>query len=1033
MAIRNIYLKIEEIKGYCPVLPEDHVAPPHIYGRDCMRNHGHMDGTIPLTEINARTLDALIYREYLDANYLIPKPDKLVINDINEPIFKSRVPGTVIYCFPGDKLYIHVLNWDTEPHTFHVHGLKYGIASDGSWPFGTQATDGSRSDEICPGKSWIYIYDVTDEMLGAWPFHDHHRNIGNSVNRGLFGGLIVLPKKNCHPPQKLLLPDYLQDFIEECCKRPVCKKHAHLHFHKDDTGAFHHVHPAMGAMEHQNGGHAETMRFEDPAIEHLYHELEEWAQLSYLQPYPKIDQELHVPIFFHFMQGMGTKPAFDSPDINPGGSFSFTFGSEVEYNYHCRFHSNMQGTVKVIMGGPATATVNIVEGAQFKFDPLIVPIGVGGVVTWNHNTGMMVHSVTEDAAGMPTYCINGRAFIGNTPTIVAHAGQKIRWYVFNLDLGMGWHNFHLHGQRWQFGNETIDIRSIGPAESFVVETVVPPVILLPPEIEACQHHDHRHKEAVEVRLKGDFLFHCHVEMHMMMGLAGLLRSRQSVWLTSAQKTLLENTIGLPYDTGSNACPDTDDHRCEDIICGRWEEVPGAPEKWMMHAILLPNTTKVLFYGYGDQPTDADLSRLWDYGAAPGYSIPANQPINVASTPGSIPLANLWSSEHAFIDSPEGKILIHGGFTPREAYIFNPANLVNPWSLTAPTSDPRFYSTSLTLGNGKILTMYGSLSYPPISTSIEIYNPATNNWEPPVAFPASFDYQYYPWTYQLPDGNLFIAGHQGVTRIFDPSAPVDDPAKTFNTISGQRSSGGEKGTSVLLPLRPPLYQPTVIIMGGDLNSTEDKAEIIDLSVAAPSWTSLPKLNVPRPMQVNSVLLPDGRVFLAGGVNGSGGPAELFDPQNPGAGWIMCAEMKYIRQYHSSAILLADGSVLMGGDYGIRTTAVPNPHERYYPAYFGMPRPAIGATPALVHYNDAINIDTPDAIDIKEVILIRPGAVTHGWNQSQRLIECEITAATAVQVKATIPANDNLLPPGYYLLFIVSNSRVPSVGKWIRVTH
>ena len=359
MATRNIYLKIEEIKGYCPVYPEDHVAPPHTYGRDCMRNHGHEDGIIPMAEINARTLDALIYREYLDVNYLVPKPDKLVINDINEPIFTDRVPGTVIYCHPGDRLYIHVLNWDTQPHTFHVHGLKYGIESDGSWPFGTQASDGRRSDEICPGKTWTYIYDVTDEMLGAWPFHDHHRHIGDSVNRGLFGGVVVLPKEGCHPPHRLRLPDSIEDFMEECCKRPKSEKHAHLHFHMDAEGAFQHTHSTHSSMEHHHDeGHIHDIaKFEDPLIEQLYHELEEWAQLDYLQPRPKFDEPLHVPIFFHLMQGTGGKPAFDSPDLNAGDSFSVPFGSEGEYKYHCRFHANMQGTVKVVMGGPATATV----------------------------------------------------------------------------------------------------------------------------------------------------------------------------------------------------------------------------------------------------------------------------------------------------------------------------------------------------------------------------------------------------------------------------------------------------------------------------------------------------------------------------------------------------------------------------------------------------------------------------------------------------------------------------------------------------
>jgi hypothetical protein len=65
MAIRNIYLKIERIPDYSPVEPDDHVSPPIKYRRDCMRNMGHEDGTIPDDEVAARRLTALIYREYL--------------------------------------------------------------------------------------------------------------------------------------------------------------------------------------------------------------------------------------------------------------------------------------------------------------------------------------------------------------------------------------------------------------------------------------------------------------------------------------------------------------------------------------------------------------------------------------------------------------------------------------------------------------------------------------------------------------------------------------------------------------------------------------------------------------------------------------------------------------------------------------------------------------------------------------------------------------------------------------------------------
>ncbi|ASL29121.1 hypothetical protein ACG10_22925 (plasmid) [Azotobacter chroococcum] len=76
---------------------------------------------------------------------------------------------------------------------------------------------------------------------------------------------------------------------------------------------------------------------------------------------------------------------------------------------------------------------------------------------------------------MPSWCLNGRSFVGNTPTIVAKSGKCIRWYVFDLDLSTQWHNFHIHGQRFHRGDERYDTRSLGPAESFMGDTIVPNV------------------------------------------------------------------------------------------------------------------------------------------------------------------------------------------------------------------------------------------------------------------------------------------------------------------------------------------------------------------------------------------------------------------------------------------------------------------------------------------------------------------------------------------------------------------------------
>lgn len=463
----------------------------------------------------------------------------------------------------------------------------------------------------------------------------------------------------------------------------------------------------------------------------------------------------------------------------------------------------------------------------------------------------------------------------------------------------------------------------------------------------------------------------------------------------------------------------------------------------MHACLLPNTQKVLFWGYGD--TRDDISRIWDYSTPGGsFDAPGNQPFDVTVPPHDRPLANLWSAEHTHLDTPEGTLLIHGGFTPREAYLFD-HTAASPWSRVEPTQDQRFYSTTLTLADGKALTILGGSPASVPAKSIEIYDPASGSWAAPIPLPATFDYLYYPWTYLLPGGDLFIAGPRGVTRRFNPLAPVDDPSRTWPTIAGNRSSGGEKGTSVLLPLMPPDYRPRVLIAGGDtpapppgLPTTLPSAqtcEIIDLSDAAPAWKPLPNLIQPRAHQVNTVLMPDGRILLAGGIPNTGGPAEILDTKNLAAGWTACAVMKYSRGYHSSAILLADGSILMGGDQDIPggwKSGETTPSERYFPWYYSRPRPVIGTSPTTVSHGATFAIDTPSAGSIAEVLLMRPGAVTHGFNMAQRSVGCTITARGATAIHVDAPPDGNVAPPGPYLLFIVDAARVPSLAAWIRLT-
>jgi hypothetical protein len=218
------------------------------------------------------------------------------------------------------------------------------------------------------------------------------------------------------------------------------------------------------------------------------------------------------------------------------------------------------------------------------------------------------------------------------------------------------------------------------------------------------------------------------------------------------------------------------------------------------------------------------------------------------------------------------------------------------------------------------------------------------------------------------------------------------------------------------------------MAGNLPATANTAEQIDLSAVVPVWTALPNMNVARNQQCTATLLPDGRIFIAGGVGGGadGGPCEIFDPRNPPAGWQLGPNMKYVRGYHSSFILLTDGSILGGGDPNSAT------NERFFPDYFDMLRPTITGAPATINYGANFTINTPTPLDISEVVLLRPGAVTHGFNMSQRGIECVIAGTGAGTLDVESPPNANLAPPGWYLLFILDSNRVPSEGRWIRLT-
>jgi hypothetical protein len=150
----------------------------------------------------------------------------------------------------------------------------------------------------------------------------------------------------------------------------------------------------------------------------------------------------------------------------------------------------------------------------------------------------------------------------------------------------------------------------------------------------------------------------------------------------------------------------------------------------------------------------------------------------------------------------------------------------------------------------------------------------------------------------------------------------------------------------------------------------------------------------------------------------------------------------RLYHSTALLLPDGRVVAAGGNPEGGDSVPwlPPDENeemrleiFSPPYlFRGPQPTITAAPDACGYGDDITVSTPQAAGIRWVSLVRNGVTTHSFDAGQRLVDLPITGRTAGTVHVRVPANPNLAPPGWYMLFVVDEDGVPSVAHWVHVT-
>ncbi len=200
---------------------------------------------------------------------------------------------------------------------------------------------------------------------------------------------------------------------------------------------------------------------------------------------------------------------------------------------------------------------------------------------------------------------------------------------------------------------------------------------------------------------------------------------------------------------------------------------------------------------------------------------------------------------------------------------------------------------------------------------------------------------------------------------------------------------------------------------------------------------PPLNSGR-SNINVVILPSAEILVLGGNDSSGAPplpAELLSA----ATWILGPLPQSAHDYHSFGLLLPSGRVLLGGG---ETRHHPLPsdgwdYEIFEPWYITAPnRPTILTYPSgPLQYNLTYTVGHSEIpsplVNVAKVVLTRPGTCTHGFDMGQRYVDLQVLGVSRTSVTFKAPPNARRAPQGWYMLWLVSDEKVPSEAVWVQI--
>ncbi|WP_327096090.1 galactose oxidase early set domain-containing protein [Nocardia vinacea] len=503
-------------------------------------------------------------------------------------------------------------------------------------------------------------------------------------------------------------------------------------------------------------------------------------------------------------------------------------------------------------------------------------------------------------------------------------------------------------------------------------------------------------------------------------------------------------------------------------------------------------------GTDDQPADpdnVDRTVIYDV-AARGDAVKIDSPTtdvfcsgHAFTADGRLLIAGgteSWGADGGDVGGPGGGHgHVHGNFGGHQAcWMFNQDR--ETWDRVADLGfqvgpgkgGGRWYPTILTLPSGDLVAFGGHPSRRSEdwheNELPERYWSQANTW---TWYPTPIHFEHptlrgnwYPRATLVTGGLIFFTTkHNNECRLFDPNTgaltgPVMDPP-------GGMYDAGWDYSVIGLPLVPGDGYRTRVMA---VNDVTPRFIELDLSAGAstPEWADAGDrtgtAEGKRRVFSCPVYLPTGQIFVSGGINDDLTPSgrdddnavkepELFTPNidwsnleyRAGAvgEWDTIEEpAQKARNYHSVALLLPDGSVLVSGSNIDGQNGEPDETraqlniELYFPDYFDDPgRPTIATAPSLLTLDEADFTFTmgsaAEAASIRQVALIRCGSVTHAADFDQRFVALpfDVTAGTAT-ITADLPRDASVLPPGYYMLWAVTEEGLPcETAQIVRVAH